>query len=205
MVKGSDMTCPVCGAENEANAAFCYRCGSALKAETPAVTGPTVSLRGRETPAYGNQAVSADADAGARVYDVPASPSAAPASATPPAMAAAPYTTPQYMNPGTGSSTPAPYSAPYGAPTMPQQSSTALIALILGIVSFIGPSIFTAIPAVILGRNARRDIQASNGQLTGDGMAQAGVILGWINIGLTVLLFCAICVVPFLLAAAGSR
>jgi quinol-cytochrome oxidoreductase complex cytochrome b subunit len=81
---------------------------------------------------------------------------------------------------------------------MPQQNSTALIALILAIVSFIGLSLLGAIPAVILGRNARKEIQASNGMMTGDGMAQAAVILGWINIGLSLIGMCFFCVIPFL-------
>ncbi len=82
--------------------------------------------------------------------------------------------------------------------TIPQQNSTALIALILAIVSFVGLSLLGAIPAVILGRNARKEIQASNGMMTGDGMAQAAVILGWINIGLSLIGFCAFCAIPFL-------
>jgi hypothetical protein len=69
------------------------------------------------------------------------------------------------------SSTPT-YTAPYGVGTMPQQSTTALIGMILSIVSFLGLSLLTAIPGIILGYNARKEIRASNGLVTGEGMAQ---------------------------------
>jgi len=97
------------------------------------------------------------------------------------------------------------YNQPYPVYTGPQQSQTALIALVLGVVSLLllvlpGSSLFTAIPAVIVGRNARNEIRASGGQLTGEGMAQTGIILGWITLGLLVLgfvAFCALFAVPF--------
>ncbi len=88
---------------------------------------------------------------------------------------------------------PAPYQQPYGSYAGPQQSNSALIAMILGIVAFMGPSLLTAIPAIIVGMKARDEIIASRGQLVGEGMAQAGIILGWINVALSVLAFCLFC------------
>lgn len=187
------MKCAVCGAENEASAAFCFRCGSALK-PTPA-TGPTVNL----------SSAAAD-EPGARVYDVPAARSEPPAYA-PPAVSAEPPSyappPPQYNLPQGQPGQPG-YPPAYGGAMVQQQNNTALIALILGIVSFLGLSLLGAIPAVILGRNARKEIAASGGMMTGDGMAQAGIILGWINIALSVVGFCAFCVLPLILAAAGG-
>jgi hypothetical protein len=52
---------------------------------------------------------------------------------------------------------------------------TALVLGILGLV-LCGP--FTAIPAIIVGRNTIREIDASQGRLDGRGMAQAGFVLG---------------------------
>jgi hypothetical protein len=108
---------------------------------------------------------------------------------------------------GTGNQVPlsSPYGAPYGSYAVPQQSGTALIACVLGIVSFFlmvlpGSSLLTAIPAIIVGRNAQREIHASRGQLTGEGLARTGVALGWITIAFSVIGFCAICAlfaVPF--------
>jgi hypothetical protein len=97
------------------------------------------------------------------------------------------------------------YNQPYSVSTGPQQSQTAVVALVLGVVSILllvlpGSSLFTAIPAVIVGRNARNEIRASGGQLTGEGMAQTGIILGWITLGLLVLgflAFCALFALPF--------
>lgn len=141
------MECSVCGTYNNADAAFCYKCGSALKPE--AVTGPTVRLSGAQ-PEH------------------------------------------EYTGQG-GQPAPPQYPQPYGGYSVPQQSSSALLALILGILSFMGLSLLAAIPAVIVGMKARDEIVMSRGQLTGEGMAQAGIVLGWINIALSVLGFCAFC------------
>ncbi len=81
----------------------------------------------------------------------------------------------------------------------PQQSGTALLALILSLISFLGPYIITAVPAIILGYNARREIRASGGRLTGEGMAQAAIILGWICIGLSMIGLCMLCAMFFAL------
>jgi hypothetical protein len=196
------MNCPVCGANNEANAAFCFRCGSSLKGA--ASTGPTVNLnREDHMPQVVSLANDEPDDHGAKVYDVPSTPAASttptydtPASSS---LGGTPYTPspPQYNYPAQGQQGSS-YSQPPGMMVMPQQNSTALIALILAIVSFVGLSLLGAIPAVILGRNARKEIQASNGMMTGDGMAQAAVILGWINIGLSLIGFCVFCAIPFL-------
>ena len=53
----------------------------------------------------------------------------------------------------------------------------ALWSLILGFLSF-GCGLLTAIPAVILGLLGLRDINRSEGRLTGKGMAVSGIVLG---------------------------
>ncbi|HEX6293293.1 MAG TPA: DUF4190 domain-containing protein [Herpetosiphonaceae bacterium] len=112
------------------------------------------------------------------MYDSPAPPSTSGQPFTVP-----PSSAPQYSPPGQYQTQTA-----YGV-----TSNTALIALLLGIGSFLGLWILGAIPAIILGRNAQKEIRVSGGRLTGEGMAQAGIVLGWINVGLTVLGFCAVC------------
>ena len=70
----------------------------------------------------------------------------------------------------------------YGPPPpggMPQNHGSATTALILGILSFVCCGLL-GIPAYIIGKRAEREIQASNGTLTGEGMAKAGWILGLI-------------------------
>ena len=207
------MQCRVCGAENEAGSAFCFRCGSALAA--PPATGATVSLGqggGLEPPLPHDEPTS-----GVRVYDAAGQPQrTAPLPEAEPESTARVYDSPP---PATGATEmglppsfqppapayrvpPAPsasYTVPAGAQTLPQQSNAALWSMLLGVGSlllflvllctiFLPPlSVVLGIPAVIVGRNAQRAIRASNGTLSGEGMARAGVIMGWINIGLSVL------------------
>lgn len=69
----------------------------------------------------------------------------------------------------------------------PQSNSKATVSLVLGIVGLVLCGIFTGIPAIILGKSAQREIDASNGQQTGRGMATAGFITGLIATILSVL------------------
>ena len=62
----------------------------------------------------------------------------------------------------------------------------AVWTLVLGIVSFLGFGPFTAVPAVICGHLSRKKIRNSGGSLTGEGMALAGLILGYIILAITV-------------------
>jgi hypothetical protein len=59
--------------------------------------------------------------------------------------------------------------------------------LILGILGPLCCGIFTAIPALILGIMARKEIDASAGSQSGRGMAIAGIILGIVGIVVSVL------------------
>jgi hypothetical protein len=43
------------------------------------------------------------------------------------------------------------------------------------------------IVGLILGYSARNQIRASAGQQTGEGLATAAIVIGWIGVGLTVL------------------
>jgi len=72
-----------------------------------------------------------------------------------------------------------------------QQTSTlAVISLISGIASFFIVPLLGAIAAIITGNMARKEISRSAGQLTGEGMARWGTILGWINIAFSVIGLC---------------
>ena len=74
-----------------------------------------------------------------------------------------------------------------GYPQAPQTHGKATASLICGILAFALCGIFTGIPALILGSQAMREIDASGGQLGGRGLATAGRILGIISIALTIL------------------
>lgn len=73
-----------------------------------------------------------------------------------------------------------PLYVPAGVPT----ANEAIWSLILGIGSFFLCGIFMGIPAIILGNNAKKKISQSGGQYGGEGMATAGIVLGWIQVGL---------------------
>jgi hypothetical protein len=65
----------------------------------------------------------------------------------------------------------------------------AITSLIMGIVGFLFWCIMpvAGVLAVVFGYMGRRKIEESGGTLEGDGMCNAGIILGFIQIGLTVL------------------
>ena len=67
----------------------------------------------------------------------------------------------------------------------PGIATASLVCGILGI-TCLGP--FGAIPAVICGHVAKSKIKASGGSLQGDGLALAGLIMGYVGIGLTLIM-----------------
>lgn len=82
---------------------------------------------------------------------------------------------------------PPPNGGPVGQPNPPSAGGTnglATAALVCGIVGFF--CVVPAILALIFGYRARTQIDESGGVQGGRGMATAGIVLGWIWIGLTV-------------------
>lgn len=75
---------------------------------------------------------------------------------------------------------------------VPKNSNLAIISLISGILGLTFLPLIGSIVAVITGPMAKREIDESAGQLSGREMANVGLILGWIGIGLTVILCCCI-------------
>lgn len=70
----------------------------------------------------------------------------------------------------------------------PRTSTMAVMSLIFGILSYVFLPFIGALVAVICGHAARSEIRrAPPGTVDGDGMALAGLILGWIQIVLTVI------------------
>jgi hypothetical protein len=66
-------------------------------------------------------------------------------------------------------------------------SGTATASLVCGILGWSVLPMIGAIMAVILGHVAKNEIRASRGSLGGDGMATAGMVLGYAGIGLAAL------------------
>jgi hypothetical protein len=69
---------------------------------------------------------------------------------------------------------------------VPQTCGKATASMVLGIVGVVACGFVAGIPAIILGKQARREIDASNGWLTGRGMATAGIVMGWVEVGLAI-------------------
>ena len=82
------------------------------------------------------------------------------------------------------------------APQTSKNSGLAIWSLVLGILSLTLCSLFAGIPAVICGHMASGRIKRSGGLLAGRGLALAGLITGYVSIGLGLLL------VPMMLAIA---
>lgn len=93
-----------------------------------------------------------------------------------------------------------------GGPVPPQSNTMAITSLIVGLLTWTigfliscltiaatyGIGSVVCVPllllgwgaAVVMGYSAIKEIRASHGQQTGDGMARAGVVMGWIGLGL---------------------
>lgn len=84
-----------------------------------------------------------------------------------------------------------PYSQPAGnyyvGPMAPATSGYAIASLVCSLLGYIGVFGFGPLLGVIFGHLALREIDRSNGMLQGRGLAQAGLILGYIALGLTLL------------------
>jgi hypothetical protein len=66
-------------------------------------------------------------------------------------------------------------------------STPAILSLVFGILSWVALPLVGAIVAIVTGHVARGEIRRAGGALDGDGMAIAGLVLGWANLALIVL------------------
>ncbi len=83
----------------------------------------------------------------------------------------------------------------YRQPTPPPTASPPTSGLAVGslIASILGLTLIPTIGSVIgliLGYMARKEIRNSRGAMQGEGLAKAGIILGWIGVGLAVIGVC---------------
>ena len=65
-----------------------------------------------------------------------------------------------------------------------QTSSLAVASLVSGILGWTLLPFVGTVVAIITGHMARAEIRRSNGRLEGDGMAVAGLVLGWVSAAL---------------------
>ena len=85
---------------------------------------------------------------------------------------------------------------PLEIPQQPKTSALAIWSLVLGILSLVCFTIFAAIPGVICGHKALSKIKRSSGVLTGQGLAIAGLVTGYLGIAW------AIFMIPLMMAIA---
>ena len=182
------MFCPECGAPNEEDSVFCGNCGAPMDPDKlPAADGdetPTVEpIEELDVDAFeASTEELAEAEA-------PSEEEASPVEEWPSAP--------------TPPEPPPPPIIDYGRP--PQTSGMAIASLVMGIAGWTLFPLVGSILAIVFGYAARRDIRRRPNELTGEGMAIAGLVLGWIMVGLSVIGLCigafAFC---FLIGAFGS-
>ncbi len=72
-----------------------------------------------------------------------------------------------------------------------QTCNMATISLVLGILSWCVLPFVGAVAAIVCGHMARAEIRRSQGALDGDGQAVAGLVLGYVHIGVLTLIVIA--------------
>ena len=78
----------------------------------------------------------------------------------------------------------------YSSAPFAETNILALISLISGVLAWLGLVGLGGVVAVITGHIAKNQIRASLGQQTGEGLANAGLVLGYLNIVLTLAVLC---------------
>ena len=172
------MFCPQCGAPNEDDAIFCGNCGAVLDADEVAAPETLAEELGDEIVEETPETTLEEIDS------LPVPPiDELPAVPPPP---------------------PPPRRAP--APIV-QTSGLAIASLVSGIAGWTILPLLGSILAIFLGYAARNEIRRDPDRLTGEGLAVAGLVLGWIMVGLSVLGLClgglAFCLFAGILGGGG--
>jgi type II secretory pathway pseudopilin PulG len=81
----------------------------------------------------------------------------------------------------------------------PRTDGKAIWSLVCGILSITCFWILAGIPAIVLGHMSRSSIRTSRGRLKGEGMALAGLVMGYISVALLPILIIAAIAIPSLL------
>ncbi len=81
-----------------------------------------------------------------------------------------------------------PESTPPALPT----STLALVSLIAGIVGILFLPVIGGIVAIVTGNMARKETRSYPPTHTGDGMATAGMVMGWLSLLLWIIICCVI-------------
>ncbi len=100
-----------------------------------------------------------------------------------------------------GQPPPVPPPLPPAPAAPPQTSGKAIGALISSVVGLTMCLFIGQIIGIVLGHSAKREIARSEGRLTGDGLATAGIVVGWIGLLIDVIL---VVIWGWFVVAAGS-
>ncbi len=91
-----------------------------------------------------------------------------------------------------------PPQQPYYQPAPTTTSTWAIISLIGGILGWLGLFGLGGLVAIICGHVGKSEIKKSGGTVTGGGMATAGLILGYLNVAITILAVILAIVLPLM-------
>lgn len=69
-----------------------------------------------------------------------------------------------------------------------QTNTKALLSLVFGILGFVAIPLIGGIVAIVLGNMAQQELRQRPHE-TGEGMAKAGIVLGWISVVIAALVF----------------
>lgn len=91
----------------------------------------------------------------------------------------------------------------------PRQSGLAIAVMVLGIVGLVllcgyGIGIIPAVIALAMAPSARREVHSSGGRVVGEGFIKAGVVCGWVTVGVFLAAVVIIGIVALVAAASGS-
>jgi uncharacterized Zn finger protein (UPF0148 family) len=169
------MFCPQCGAPNDEEAVFCGNCGAVLNPDAE-LDEMTAARHEEETREMGALPEEWAEETPEDLFESTPEPPERMVAPPPPARAYAPAAS-------------------------VSTSGMAIASLILGISGLTIVPFFASIAAIIIGYMARNEIRQRPDELGGDGLALAGIIMGWIAVGVTVLglllgggvMLCGIC------------
>lgn len=95
--------------------------------------------------------------------------------------------------------------AGYGQRT-PETDQNAIVALVLAVMSWMVCPVILAVVALVMAGNAQREIDASQGAKSGDGLVKAARIVSWINIAFyaALLVIAALAIIIAVAASPGT-
>jgi len=97
-----------------------------------------------------------------------------------------------------------PNQPPSAAKPASQTSTLAIVSLVAGILGWLILPLIGSLIAIVTGHMAKSRIRESMGQLTGDGLATAGLVLGYLQIMLIVVPICLIVLLALMGPAIGN-